>query len=263
MREDTGERVVALSGTGGYAEYATAAGGADLPDPRRRRRRHGAGAADPGPDRVAPVPHVRAGRARRVGGDRRRRGRRGLARRPARQADGRRARDRDGLDAGQARPRARAGRRRRDRLGPRGPQGAPDRGQRRAARSTSSSRWRAAAVFDACLAALAPFGRLVTYGIASGEGNEVHTRKLMGRSRAIVGFWLMHCLGPPGDGRRGARRPLRARGARRAARGGRRDLPALRRRARPRSTWRSAARRARSCSTRAADPLTPRKLHRK
>jgi NADPH:quinone reductase len=50
-------------------------------------------------------------------------------------------------------------------------------------------------VFDACLAALAPFGRLVTYGIASGKGNEVHTRKLMGRSRAVIGFWLMHCLG--------------------------------------------------------------------
>jgi NADPH2:quinone reductase len=52
-------------------------------------------------------------------------------------------------------------------------------------------------VFDACLAALAPFGRLVTYGIASGTGNEVHTRKLMGRSRGVVGFWLMHCLGRP------------------------------------------------------------------
>ena len=53
------------------------------------------------------------------------------------------------------------------------------------------------AVFDACLAAVAPFGRLVTYGIASGAGNEVHTRKLMVRSRAVVGFWLMHCLGKP------------------------------------------------------------------
>jgi NADPH:quinone reductase len=52
-------------------------------------------------------------------------------------------------------------------------------------------------VFDACLAALAPFGRLVAYGIASGQGNEVHTRKLMGRSRAVVGFWLVHCLGRP------------------------------------------------------------------
>jgi NADPH:quinone reductase len=52
-------------------------------------------------------------------------------------------------------------------------------------------------VFDACLASLAPFGRLVAYGIASGTGNEVHTRKLMGRSRAVVGFWLAHCLGRP------------------------------------------------------------------
>jgi NADPH:quinone reductase len=52
-------------------------------------------------------------------------------------------------------------------------------------------------VFDACLAAVAPFGRLVTYGAASGEGNQVHTRKLMSRSRAVVGFWLMHCLGRP------------------------------------------------------------------
>jgi len=53
-------------------------------------------------------------------------------------------------------------------------------------------------VFEQSLAALAPFGRLVTYGAASGEGNEVHTRKLMHRSRAVVGFWLVHCLGRPG-----------------------------------------------------------------
>jgi NADPH:quinone reductase len=52
--------------------------------------------------------------------------------------------------------------------------------------------------FDASLAALAPFGRLVTYGIASGQGNEVHTRRLMRGSAAVVGFWLMHCLGRPG-----------------------------------------------------------------
>jgi NADPH2:quinone reductase len=52
-------------------------------------------------------------------------------------------------------------------------------------------------VFDACFAALAPFGRIVAYGAASGEGNEVSTRKLMGRSRAVVGFWLVNCLGRP------------------------------------------------------------------
>src|SRR4051794_951916 len=33
VREDTGERVVALTGTGGYAEYATAPEGLTLPPP--------------------------------------------------------------------------------------------------------------------------------------------------------------------------------------------------------------------------------------
>ncbi|MFE2540770.1 quinone oxidoreductase family protein [Actinacidiphila glaucinigra] len=54
-------------------------------------------------------------------------------------------------------------------------------------------------VFDASLAALAPFGRLVTYGLASRvPPAPVHAAQLMGRSRAVVGFWLMHCLGRPG-----------------------------------------------------------------
>jgi NADPH2:quinone reductase len=52
-------------------------------------------------------------------------------------------------------------------------------------------------VFDASLAALAPFGRLVVYGIASGEGNTVRSGRLMSSSRAVVGFWLMHCIGRP------------------------------------------------------------------
>ena len=53
------------------------------------------------------------------------------------------------------------------------------------------------AVFDASLAALAPFGRLVTYGIASRENNTIRSGDLMRRSRAVVGFWLMHCIGRP------------------------------------------------------------------
>ena len=54
-------------------------------------------------------------------------------------------------------------------------------------------------VFDASLAALAPFGRLVTYGMASREAPApVTAAQLMGRSRAVVGFWLMHCVGRPG-----------------------------------------------------------------
>ncbi|MFF3256850.1 zinc-binding alcohol dehydrogenase family protein [Actinacidiphila glaucinigra] len=54
-------------------------------------------------------------------------------------------------------------------------------------------------VFDASLAALAAFGRLVTYGLASRvPPAPVQAAQLMGRSRAVVGFWLMHCLGRPG-----------------------------------------------------------------
>lgn len=54
-------------------------------------------------------------------------------------------------------------------------------------------------VFDASLAALAPFGRLVTYGMASRvPPTPVQAAQLMGRSRAVVGFWLMHCLARPG-----------------------------------------------------------------
>jgi NADPH2:quinone reductase len=52
-------------------------------------------------------------------------------------------------------------------------------------------------VFEECMGALAPFGRCVTYGIASEEPNTVSTGSLMRRSHAVVGFWLMHCLGRP------------------------------------------------------------------
>jgi NADPH2:quinone reductase len=51
------------------------------------------------------------------------------------------------------------------------------------------------AVFDASLNALAPFGRLVTYGNASRERNTLQTGKLMRRSWSVIGFWLMHCVG--------------------------------------------------------------------
>jgi NADPH2:quinone reductase len=53
-------------------------------------------------------------------------------------------------------------------------------------------------VFDQSLRALAPFGRLVTYGIASGEPNTVASGALMARSQAVIGFWLAHCFGRPG-----------------------------------------------------------------
>ncbi len=54
-------------------------------------------------------------------------------------------------------------------------------------------------VFDASLDALAPFGRLVTYGIASREPNEAVSGALMRKSRGVIGFWLMHCLARPAE----------------------------------------------------------------
>jgi NADPH2:quinone reductase len=48
--------------------------------------------------------------------------------------------------------------------------------------------------FEACLRALAPLGRLVTFGIASREQNQVSTGHLMRHSRAVIGFWLMHLI---------------------------------------------------------------------
>jgi len=53
------------------------------------------------------------------------------------------------------------------------------------------------AVFDSSLDVLAPFGRLVAYGMASREQRKVSNAKLMRTSRAVVGFWLAHCLGRP------------------------------------------------------------------
>ena len=51
--------------------------------------------------------------------------------------------------------------------------------------------------FDACLSTVAPFGRLVTFGLASGEPNKVLNGRLMQTSRAVVGFWLVHLFRRP------------------------------------------------------------------
>jgi len=54
-------------------------------------------------------------------------------------------------------------------------------------------------VLDGSLDALAPFGRLVAYGMASRTSPQpVHPGALMATSRALVGFWLVHCLRRPG-----------------------------------------------------------------
>jgi NADPH2:quinone reductase len=53
------------------------------------------------------------------------------------------------------------------------------------------------AVFDASYAALAHFGRIVVCGIASQEVNEVRTGSLLRHSRSVVGFYVFHCLQRP------------------------------------------------------------------
>ncbi|CCG04057.1 quinone oxidoreductase family protein [Blastococcus saxobsidens] len=53
-------------------------------------------------------------------------------------------------------------------------------------------------VFAGSLSALAPFGRLVAYGMASRtETKAVPPGALMQRSRAVIGFWLAHCMARP------------------------------------------------------------------
>jgi NADPH:quinone reductase-like Zn-dependent oxidoreductase len=53
-------------------------------------------------------------------------------------------------------------------------------------------------VFAGSLSALAPFGRLVTYGMAARlETRPVQPAALMQRSRAVIGFWLAHCMTRP------------------------------------------------------------------
>jgi len=59
--------------------------------------------------------------------------------------------------------------------------------------------------FEQSLATLAPGGRIVSYGTAGGAPGEVSTRSLIIGSKSVVGFWLMDALRTP----RAAREPLR------------------------------------------------------
>lgn len=53
------------------------------------------------------------------------------------------------------------------------------------------------AVFDACLDALAPLGRMVAYGIATKEQNEIRTGKLLKRSISVGSLWINHVIERP------------------------------------------------------------------
>lgn len=51
---------------------------------------------------------------------------------------------------------------------------------------------------DQSLAALAPFGRLVLFGMASRKNpSPVELGSLMSRSRGVIGFWLVHAMRDP------------------------------------------------------------------
>ena len=63
--------------------------------------------------------------------------------------------------------------------------------------------------FEAALRSLAPFGRLVAFGIASREENSVRTGHLMRNSRAVIGFWLVHLFRRPELVRRGIEELMR------------------------------------------------------
>jgi NADPH2:quinone reductase len=52
-------------------------------------------------------------------------------------------------------------------------------------------------VFTQSLQALAPWGRLVVYGAASGELNQVSTVELMQGTKTVSAFWAAHAVGPP------------------------------------------------------------------
>jgi NADPH:quinone reductase len=52
-------------------------------------------------------------------------------------------------------------------------------------------------IFDASIKTLAPFGRMVVNGIATGDQNVVRTGSLLRNSRSVVGFYLFHCLPAP------------------------------------------------------------------
>jgi NADPH2:quinone reductase len=86
-------------------------------------------------------------------------------------------------------------------------------------------------VFTGSLSALAPFGRLVTYGMAARQDTPpVAPGALMQKSRAVIGFWLVHCTTRPQmlDDALRALLPMVAQGTLRPIVGGRYPLSAVR-----------------------------------
>ena len=86
-------------------------------------------------------------------------------------------------------------------------------------------------VFDGSLSALAPFGRLVAYGQAGRtQPKPIQAASLMQKSRAVIGFWLAHCMARPAmlDAAMNELLPMVAEGALKPVVGGRYPLSAVR-----------------------------------
>ncbi|WP_448628051.1 quinone oxidoreductase family protein [Geodermatophilus sp. URMC 64] len=86
-------------------------------------------------------------------------------------------------------------------------------------------------VFDGSMSALAPFGRLVAYGMAGRvPPKPINAPSLMGTSRAVIGFWLAHCMSRPEmmDAAMEELLPMVAEGVLKPVGGGRYPLSAVR-----------------------------------
>jgi NADPH2:quinone reductase len=195
VREDTGERVVALCGTGGYAEYATAPEALTVPIPAGVTDEEALAAIMQGLTawhlymtfgRVAATETVVVGSAAggvgslavQLGAAL---GARVIA--TASSAEKRRLALDLGADAAV--------------------DGAPDGLRDRLLHANGGQpvdvvfEMAGGKVFEESYDALAPLGRLVVYGIASREQNEIRTGKLMRTNRQVIGFWIQPLLERP------------------------------------------------------------------
>jgi len=196
IRQDTGERVVALVGTGGYAEYATAPKQLSFPIPDE---------LDDGTALAMIVQGLTAWHLYRTAG-RVARGENVVVHSAAGGVGSLAVQLGRGMGAGRVIATATSEEKRALALelgADAAVDGAPDGLRDRLIEANHGEpvdvvfEMAGGRIFEESIAALGPFGRLVVYGIASREQNEVKTGRLMRRSQAVVGFWLWDCLDRP------------------------------------------------------------------
>ncbi|MBJ7328805.1 MAG: NADPH:quinone oxidoreductase family protein [Solirubrobacteraceae bacterium] len=195
VREDTGERVVALCGNGGYAEYATAPAPLTFPIPGGVTDEQALAVIMQGLTawhlyrtfgRVAPGESVVVGSA--AGGV-------GSLAVQLGYAEGARVI----ATASNAEKRALALELGADTAIDGAPEGLKDRLIEANGGAPVDVVFEMAGgrVFEESYDALAPLGRLVVYGVASREQNEIRTGKLMRTNRQVIGFWIQPLLERP------------------------------------------------------------------